>query len=422
MLTRATDPKPPLSSYAWLVVAMLCIVGGLNYLDRMMITTMRSSIVAAIPMSEAQFGLLTSIFLWIYGLLSPAAGYLADRFNRSRVIIGSLFVWSVVTWLTSRATTFEELLITRALMGISEACYIPAALALIVDYHRGPTRSKAVGIHMAGVYIGQSLGFIGGWLAESRTWNFAFAIFGVIGVVYASMLAFSLRDAPAQPRDAATADAIGFGDAIKKLIRRPAYLIALAAWGLLGVVSWMINGWLPTYYKEHFNLSQTEAGIYATTYFFIPMLAGVLSGGAIADFWDKTNKRARILLPALGLVIATPAIFVASNTDMLWLAVAAFMIYAFARPFLDANMMPILCMVADQRYLATAYGILNLFSCIVGGVGIYVGGALRDAHVNLSAMFQVAALTMLFCAWLLFKIKPKNLPEPAKTLESADQP
>lgn len=423
MLTRATDPKPQLSSYAWLVVAMLCIVGGLNYLDRMMITTMRSSIIAAIPMTEAQFGLLTSIFLWIYGLLSPAAGYLADRFNRSRVIIGSLFVWSVVTWLTSRATTFEELLITRALMGISEACYIPAALALIVDYHRGRTRSKAVGIHMAGVYIGQSLGFIGGWLAESRTWNFAFAVFGVIGVVYASILAFTLKDAPAQPQEAASAgEVIGFGDAIKNLVRQPAYLIALAAWGLLGVVSWMINGWLPTYYKEHFNLSQTEAGIYATTYFFIPMLIGVLSGGAIADFWDKTNKRARILLPALGLVIATPAIFVASNTDMLGLAVAAFMIYAFARPFLDANMMPILCMVADQRYLATAYGILNLFSCIVGGVGIYAGGALRDAHVNLSAMFQVAALTMLFCAWLLFKIKPKNLPEPAKTLEPADQP
>ncbi|SDF88314.1 Sugar phosphate permease [Dyadobacter soli] len=433
MLTNATNPKPQLSAYAWLVVAMLCIVGGLNYLDRMMITTMRSSIIAAIPMTEAQFGLLTSIFLWIYGLLSPAAGFLADRFNRSRVIIGSLFVWSVVTWLTSQATTFEELLITRALMGISEACYIPAALALIVDYHRGPTRSKAVGIHMAGVYIGQSLGFIGGWLAESRTWNFAFAVFGGIGIVYALILAFSLRDAsasdlpvgdaPAQPReDDKAKEVIGFGDAVRNLVRQPAYLIALAAWGLLGVVSWMINGWLPTYYKEHFNLSQTEAGVYATTYFFVPMLVGVLSGGAIADLWDKTNKRARILLPALGLVIATPAIFVASNTDMLWLAVAAFMVYAFARPFLDANMMPILCMVADQRYLATGYGILNLSSCIVGGIGIYAGGALRDAHVNLSAMFQVAALTMLFCAWLLFRIKPKSLPEKTKTLESADQP
>lgn len=418
MLTSPSDPKPRLFSYAWLVVAMLCVVGGLNYLDRMMITTMRSSIIAAIPMSEAQFGLLTSVFLWIYGLLSPIAGYLADRFNRSRVIIGSLFIWSVVTWLTSRATSFEELLITRALMGVSEACYIPAALALIVDYHRGPTRSKATGIHMAGVYIGQSLGFIGGWLAESRTWNYAFVVFGTVGVVYSLILAVSLKDAPKAiiADEAEREPVVGFGDAVRNLFRQPAYLLALAAWGLLGVVSWMINGWLPTYYKEHFNLSQTQAGVYATTYFFIPMLLGVLSGGAIADFWDKTNKRARILLPALGLVIATPAIFLASNTDLLPMAVGAFMVYAFARPFLDANMMPILCMVADPRYLATGYGILNLFSCIVGGIGIYAGGALRDANVNLSAMFQVAAVTMLFCAWLLSRIKPQTRPEPVKTL------
>ena len=150
------------SFYPWLLVAMLCVVGCLNYLDRMMITTMRTSIMEEIPMSEAQFGLLTSVFLWIYGIASPFAGYLADKFSRSRVIIGSLLIWSLVTWLTSQASNFEELLLARALMGISEACYIPAALALIVDYHPGNTKSTATGIHIGGVYVGQSLGFIGG--------------------------------------------------------------------------------------------------------------------------------------------------------------------------------------------------------------------------------------------------------------------
>ncbi len=410
--------KPPLFSYAWLVVALLCVVGGLNYLDRMMITTMRTSIIEAIPMSEAQFGLLTSSFLWIYGLLSPLAGYLADKFNRSRVIIGSLFVWSIVTWLTSHATTFEELLITRALMGISEACYIPAAMALIVEYHRGSTRSKATGIHIAGIYVGQSLGFVGGWLAESRTWNFAFVVFGAIGVVYAIILAFSLKDAPrATVVVTQKSETISFFDAMKKLFRQRTYIMALAAWGLLGVASWMIVGWLPTYYKEHFNLTQTQAGVYATGYFFTAMLLGVISGGAIADYWDKTNKRARILLPAIGLLIATPGIFLASSTDTVWVAVVGFMIYAFTRPFLDANMMPILWMVADKRYLATAYGILNLFSCIVGGIGIYAGGILRDAKVDLSSMFKVAAITMLICAYLLYKIRPIQQEEPVQSLE-----
>ena len=136
--------SPPLASRAWLVVGILWVVGCLNYLDRVMITTMRQSLTDAIPMTDAQFGLLTSVFLWIYAVLSPIAGFLADRFNRSRVIIISLFAWSVITWLTAHATTFNQLLLTRALMGVSEACYIPAALALIADYHRGPTRSLAV--------------------------------------------------------------------------------------------------------------------------------------------------------------------------------------------------------------------------------------------------------------------------------------
>src|SRR6186713_2134477 len=114
-----------LPARAWLMVGLLWVVGGLNYLDRVIITTMRGSLTEAIPMTDAQFGLLTSVFLWVYGLLSPFAGFIADKFNRSRVIIVSLIVWSGVTWLTSHASTFNELLLTRALMGVSEACYIP---------------------------------------------------------------------------------------------------------------------------------------------------------------------------------------------------------------------------------------------------------------------------------------------------------
>ena len=160
-------------------IFLLSLAGGgyvmcgwaLNYLDRMMITTMRSSIISEIHMTDAQFGLLTSVFLWVYGLLSPLAGFIADKFNKSRIIIVSLLIWSGVTFLTAYATSFEYLLATRALMGISEAFYIPTALALIMDYHRGNTRSSANSVHIMGIMVGQSLGFIGGWLAEAHSWN-----------------------------------------------------------------------------------------------------------------------------------------------------------------------------------------------------------------------------------------------------------
>jgi len=164
---------------------------------------MRTSIIDSIPMSEAQFGLLTSAFLWTYGILSPFAGFLAVKFNRSRVVIVSLFVWSVVTWLTAYSKTFEQLLATRILMGISEACYIPAALALIADYHKNATRSLATGIHMTGIMVGSSLGFPGGLLAENHTWNYVFLFFGVVGVVYSLFAALVLRDPPKNTADAA---------------------------------------------------------------------------------------------------------------------------------------------------------------------------------------------------------------------------
>ena len=295
-------------------------------------------------------------------------------------------------------------------MGISEACYIPAALALIVDYHRGSTRSLATSIHMSGIMIGQSLGFLGGWLAQDNTWSSAFRIFGFAGVAYAVVLTVVLKDVPsvAQVSESDPVEpSVHFAPALRNLFSRGSFLLALAFWGCLGMVGWLIIGWLPTYYQEHFQLSQRDAGVYATGYIHTTALLGVLVGGALADRWSRINSRARLLLPALGLLLAAPGVFVASVTDVLPLAVGGFVIYSFTRMFSDANMMPILCLIIDSRYRATGYGVLNLFSCIVGGLGIYAGGMLRDRHIDISILFQVAAILMVICAGILFSIRPK---------------
>lgn len=399
--------------YPWLLVGLLCIVAALNYLDRMMIVTMRSSIVAEIPMSDAQFGLLTSVFLWVYGLASPFAGYMADRFDRSKIIIGSLFVWSLVTWFTSLSVSFEKLLITRALMGISEAFYIPAAVALIVDWHGERTKSTAIGIHAAGMMFGQSLGFVGAWLAEQHSWNYAFSSFGVVGIVFSMVLLFLLRS---PKRDVGgvvypigqSLPPLSFQLGMRALFKNKAFNSILIVWALAGSISWMVSGWLPTYYQEKFSLSQTEAGLYSTAYFFPAMLIGVISGGAIADWWSRKNAQARLLLPAIGFLIAVPGVFLASLTPYLLATIVGFIIYAFTRPFIDANMMPILGMTVSKQYLATGYGFLNLCSCIVGGVGIFLAGALRDNQINLNVVFQLAAMGMIVCAVLLIRLSRRT--------------
>ena len=393
---------------AWLCVALLWFVAALNYFDRIMLTTMHGSIVDAIPMTDKQFGLLTSVFLWVYGALSPFAGFLADRFGRSRVIVVSLFCWSAITWLTGHAKTFDQLLCARALMGISEACYIPAGMALIMDYHRGPTRSLANGIHVSGVFVGSGLGGLGGWLADRHEWGYAFKLFGAIGVLYSVLLIFFLRDAPAPEvgADLTTALKTKFLPAIKSLFSRGSFLVAIVFWGLLGIVGWGVNGWMPTYFQEHFNLKQGVAGFSATGFLQAAGLLGVIIGGAVTDRWSRSGEHRRITITRIGLFVAAPGILLAANTSLLPVAIAGLMVYGLMRSFADTNMMPILCLVTDARYRATGYGFLNMFACFVGGITIFAGGALRDAQIDVSRIFQFSAVCLAAAAALLFFIKP----------------
>src|SRR5215207_8028839 len=196
------SPPTTAARYAWFVVALLFPVALLNYLDRQMLATMKASMVADIPTiaNKADWGLVLGCFKWTYAVLSPFGGYVADRLSRRWVITTSLFVWSAVTWWTGHVSTFNELMAARALMGISEAFYIPAALALITEYHPGLTRSRAVGVHQTGIYIGQILGGFAGYVADSpeHGWRWAFSTCGMIGVIYAMPLIALLRN-PTRP-------------------------------------------------------------------------------------------------------------------------------------------------------------------------------------------------------------------------------
>ncbi len=400
------------TSYAWLVVGLLWAVGMLNYLDRMTIATMRDSIKADIPMSDAQFGLLTSVFLWVYALLSPLAGYLADRFSRTGVIVGSLLAWSVLTWMMGWCHTVPQLLVVRALLGVAMACYIPAGLALIADYHRGLTRSRATGIHMSGIYMGVALGGIGGYLAESVGWRTTFALFGMIGLAYGDMLLFLLRDPAKKESSAERAepadDRVTLLSALRALFSQPSYYALVLHWSLLALAGWGISGWLPTYLREHFNMGQGAAGLSATGYIQAASFVGILVGGAWADLWIRRSIRGRLLVPVIGMLLAGPALFMSASTDVFILAIAGLLVYGLARGFSDSNMMPILCQVADPRYRATGYGIMNCFSCITGGVMIYVSGMLKDRQVDLGTTFQYAAGGLILAAVVLLLVRPRR--------------
>src|ERR1017187_9250613 len=246
----------------------------LNYLDRQMVSTIRASIRADIPSiaNDQDFGTLMAVFMWVYALLSPVGGFIADRFNRRWTVIGSLFVWSTVTWLNGHAQTYSQMLCFRALMGISEAFYIPAALALIADFHTGGTRARAVGVHQSGIYAGLALGGLGGYIAQTSSWRNSFTWFGAAGVIYAVILMLALRDAPKE--NGTAENSVTIGETFRALLSQPAFWILVIYFTLPAIAGWAAKNWLPTFLADTFNLKQGPAGLSATGYIQIASFVG----------------------------------------------------------------------------------------------------------------------------------------------------
>ena len=404
--------------YGWIVVGLLWVVALLNYLDRLLIASMRDPIKESITMTDAQFGLLTSVFLWVYGILSPFGGYIADKFSRKKVIVLSLLVWSAVTLWTGFVHSFTEMLVARAIMGISEACYIPAALALITDYHKGRTRSLATGLHISGLYAGMALGGAGGYIADFWGWRYGFQLFGGFGLIYSVVLLLILRDFPEElsesnnvlneAKEITPENRVTIPGSLRNLFGTGSYWILLFYNGAIGMSFWVIYSWLPTYLKEHFNLNLGEAGISATGFIQIASFIGVVAGGIIADRWSRKNIRGRLFMPVIGFTIGAPFLFLMASTSVFGIAVVGMIMFGIARGFHDCNLMPIMCQVIDKRYRATGYGFLNFVSTVVGGIMVYAGGALKDANVSLSVVFQISAVGHLIASWFMLLVRPNK--------------
>lgn len=397
-------PSTALPARAWIIVVLLWVSAALNYVDRLILTTLRSSLKEAIPMTDAQFGLLTTAFLIVYALVSPFAGFLADRVSRTRLITVSVLAWSLVTLATAWVTSYEQLLATRILLALAQAACMPASVALIVDYHRGQTRSLASGLLLSGGMTGAALAGLGGWLADRHAWTYAYQLFGWIGVAHAVVLALLLRDRPKADEEVAAGASTpppGMVDAFRHLFTNKAYLLVLGYACTLGIVGWSIIGWMPTYMKERFAMSQGEAGLTTTICMNVAAFAGMVLGGAWAGRWGRTDPRGPVFVSVIGLTLAAPAILLLAHTSVLPLALTGLALYACARYFSDANAMPVLCLYVDPRYRATSWGVSTLFSSFIGGLGIYAAGWVRDAKIDLVHLFHFAVGSILLCAVIM---------------------
>jgi len=394
---------------AWLVVALLVPVAVLNYLDRQMLAAMKPSIMADIPdiATRANWGIVLGSFKWVYAILSPLGGYVADRTSRRLVIVASLFIWSGVTWATGHVDSFEAFVAARAIMGISEAFYIPAALALITDFHTGPTRSRAVGLHQTGIYAGVILGGFSGYVADNPDlgWRLAFFVCGIAGIVYAVPLFFLLRD---PPPGRTTGEQQAFGAAVGELLRNRQFLLLASVFTLPAIAGWVVKDWMPDILREKFGLGQGQAGVSAVLFVQLASLVGVVAGGWLADRLMQSSDRGRIYTSALGMSFFLPALVGVGMSGTLGFAIASLVLFGLGWGFFDCNNMPILCQIVRPSLRATGYGIMIFVSISCGGLADWGFGHMRDIGIPLNAIFGVFAMACVVSVALVLLIRPRE--------------
>lgn len=401
--------------YPWVVVGLLWVVALLNYMDRQMLSTMRDAMEIDITelQSAANFGRLMAVFLWIYGLMSPISGIIADRLNRKWLIVGSLFVWSTVTYLMGIAVNFEQVLWLRALMGVSEALYIPAGLSLIADYHSDKSRSLAIGIHMTGLYAGQAIGGFGATVAAAFSWHTTFHWFGIIGIAYSILLMLFLREKKGHVQvehiqSSAPKEKGAIFKGLALLFSNIAFWVILLYFAAPSLPGWAIKNWLPTLFAENLNIPMSQAGPMSTITIAVSCFIGVILGGLLSDKWVQKNIRGRVYTGAIGLGLTIPALVLLGFGHSFVAVIGAGILFGIGFGIFDANNMPILCQFVSSKYRATAYGIMNMTGVFAGAFVTDLLGRWTDGGKLGTGIAMLAVIVFIALTVQLYFLRPKT--------------
>lgn len=405
-----------------MVVGLLWVVALLNYMDRQMLSTMRDAMAIDIAdlESKVMFGKVMAAFMWIYGFMSPISGIVADRVNRKWLIVISLGVWSTVTLLMGYATTYNEVYWLRALMGVSEALYIPAALSLIADYFTGKQLSLAIGIHMTGLYMGQAVGGFGAFVAEQLSWQSTFHWFGIIGIVYAFILVVFLYEKRTETVGPKIEEKQPLAVIFKKnmmaiksslgmLMTNIAFWTIIFFFASCSVPGWATKNWLPTLFADSLNVEMSVAGPIATITIAFASFIGVMIGGPMADNWSRKNLKGRIYTSAIGLTLMIPSLVLMGFGTTFIAAIGAGVLFGLGYGLFDANNMPILCQFVSDRSRGTAYGMMNMSGLFIGALATNVLGAMAEKGMMGLGFACMAGALCLALILQLSILKPKTL-------------
>jgi len=385
----------------WQLIAFLWFCYALNHADRQVVYSLFPALQKTFGYSDSVLGLTGALFLWVYGLCSPIAGIWGDRLPKRRLVLGSLLVWSTFTVLTGLSPNGSFLLGCRALLGVSESLFMPAAYALMAAAHGTRTRSRAIAIFGTSQLIGVAAGgSISAWIAERLNWRVSFWILGAIGILFAIPLWRFFRRMPDEFNHGGThverADLASF----LVLFRIPSLLVialfvSVATFGLF-----LVYTWLPTFLYDKFQIGLARAGFEASVYPQIGTAFGLLVGGWLADRFSVRVKAARLWVILAAFVCGAPCMFLLGAMSKLGETRIAAMAFGFFAGFVFANQVPAAFDVVPAKLRASTVGLLNLTGAIVAGFAPFLGGLARrtigvDRLMTFTAMLYVVTGAVL---------------------------
>jgi len=404
---NAIAPAPADARRAALLVAFMWVAYFLNYCDRQAVFSMTGSLKTDLKMTDTQLGLVGAIFLWIYAFGCPIAGQIGDRLSKRLLVVLSLVIWSLVTVATGFAGTAVMMLGLRAAMGISESLFMPTAIALTANAHTPDRRSRAIAALTTAQIAGTVAGsWFGGWMADRGEWRAAFFILGAVGVLYAVPYFLFLRTVDENP--AGVVKTSGRSLAVSVLTRIPTFVLLCLVFPIFVFGLWLLYGWLPTFLREKFALTQADAAFNATVYLQATTAVGLLGGGALADALYRRTKASRLWLMTASLILCAPCLHYLGSSDTLLatrLAAAGFGLFS---GLLMGNIFPAAFEVVPADTRASAVGILNFFGAIMSGFAALFGGMWKaslgiDRLLTITALAYVAAgLSLVFGIKALF--------------------
>jgi len=403
--------RPP-EQFAKRALLILTLVNMFNYLDRYVVAALVEPLRnSELQLTDAQAGSLMTGFLLVYMVISPLFGYLGDRRSRPKLVALGVAVWSIATALAELAWNFTSLFIARAAVGVGEAAYGTIAPAMLGDFFPKTLRGRVFSVFFMAIPVGSALGYLlGGYVASTLGWRWAFAIAGIPGLFLAALVLL-VKDPPrgGQDQEMEAKKEVSIREYLS-LVKNRNYMMAVVGYGAYTFALGGLAYWMPAFLERARGMDTAQANMVVGGITVVTGFLGTFIGGWLADWLFRRTDQANMWVSGLSAAVAIPATFLALTSPNPAVYLPAI---TFAELFLFMSTGPINAAIIgavspNKRAMAVGFSIFVMH--ILGDVpATYIIGVVSD-HSSLAEAVLLVPSAVVVCAiiWTVAAVKPKR--------------